>query len=338
MPEVSPESFHPILAYPDVSAICVSSGRPRQPIEPAVLKRHVSAAGGRSLSDPGARAVRIRDVNPIPIHAFNPGPITGDGNWTWLIPGRVPTLIDAGTGDARHLAALGDALGGATLARVLVTHGHGDHASGAPDLARRFAGCRFMKRPWPERDAKWDVQWEAIDDGHVVQGGDVSLTVVSTPGHSPDHVCFWHAPTRTLFGGDLAIKGTTVWIPTHLQGDLAAYLTSLERVLALEPARIMPAHGAVIEEPAAVLRSYLEHRREREEQIIAALRIGESTPVGIVARVYTDLRAPLVPLAAESVTAHLLKLEREGRVTRAGQLWALTPGNRGDAEPRRTVI
>jgi glyoxylase-like metal-dependent hydrolase (beta-lactamase superfamily II) len=256
-----------------------------------------------------------------PIHAFNPGPITGDGNWTWLIPGRVPTLVDAGTGDPRHLAALDDALAGATLAQVLVTHGHGDHASGAPELARRFPGLRFLKLPWPGLDGTWAVPWEPLADGEPIEAGDGSLTAVHTPGHSPDHVCFWDAGTRTLFGGDLAINGTTVWIPTRLGGDLAAYLRSLERVLDLDPVRVLPAHGPVIDEPVKLLRSYLAHRREREEQIIAALRAGDSTPPAIVARLYTGLSHWLVPLAEESVASHLIKLEHDGRARRAGDAW-----------------
>lgn len=260
-------------------------------------------------------------MNPIPIQAFNPGPITGDGNWTWLIRGRVPTLVDAGTGDPRHLAAVEEALGGATLQQVLVTHGHGDHASGAPALARRFPELRFLKMPWAERDDQWAVRWEPLADGEVIDAGDTSLTVVHTPGHSPDHACFWHAETRTLFCGDLAIKGTTVWIPTRLQGDLTAYLASLERGLALDPARLLPAHGPVIDEPAPLLRGYLEHRRERDAQILAALRAGDSTPPQIVARVYTGLADSLVPLAHESVTAHLIKLERDGRARRVGDAW-----------------
>jgi glyoxylase-like metal-dependent hydrolase (beta-lactamase superfamily II) len=266
----------------------------------------------------------IRDVNPIPLHAFNPGPITGDGNWTWLIRGRLPTLIDAGTGDPRHVAAVQQALEGEVLAQVAVTHGHVDHASGAPQLAARHPGSLFLKMPWPERDGKWQVSWRAIADGDLIPVGDTALTVVHTPGHSPDHVCFWHAETRTLFGGDLAISGGTVWIPARLEGDLAAYLASLERVLALDPLRVLPAHGPIIDRPVALLRSYLAHRREREEQILEALRAGESTPAAIVARVYAGLKPSLAPLAAESVTAHLLKLEREGRARRDGEQWVLT--------------
>lgn len=263
-------------------------------------------------------------LNPIAIHAFNPGPITGSGNWTWLIHGRVPTLVDAGTGDPRHLVALEEALAGATLSQVIVTHGHADHASGAAVLAQRYPGARFLKMPWEERDGKYAVDWEPLADGDVIDAGDASLTVVHTPGHSPDHVCFWDEPTRTLFGGDLAIKGTTVWIPAHLQGDLGAYLLSLGRILALAPARIMPAHGPVIDDPAAVLRSYLHHRREREEQVIAALRAGDETAEAVVARVYRGANESVARMARESVTAHLVKLEREGRASRTGDGWRLT--------------
>ena len=101
-------------------------------------------------------------MNPLPIHACNPGPMTGFGNWTWLLPGRVTTLIDAGIGEPRHLQALEKALGGGPLHQVIVTHGHTDHALGAPALAERFPGVRFLKLPWPEHDGRYHVQWEAI--------------------------------------------------------------------------------------------------------------------------------------------------------------------------------
>jgi hydroxyacylglutathione hydrolase len=246
--------------------------------------------------------------------------MTGQGNWTWLIPGRAPTLIDAGTGEPRHVAAVAEAVGGA-LAHVLVTHAHADHASGAPVLAERFPDARFRKILWPERDAKWPARWEPFADGDMLEAGDTSLSVVHTPGHAPDHACFWHAETRTVFGGDLAVKGTTVWIPANLQGDLADYLASLERILALRPARILPAHGPVIDDPEDVLRAYIEHRKEREAQVLEALAAGDTGVDAIVARVYRGLNPSLVPLARESVLAHLIKLEREGRVGRRLNAW-----------------
>lgn len=260
-------------------------------------------------------------MKPIPIHAANPGPMTGSGNWTWLIPGRVPTLIDAGTGNAAHLQALDDALHGGGLTQVLVTHAHTDHAAGAPAIASRRPQTRFRKMLWPERDAKWPVHYEALTDHQEIAAGDTRLTAVHTPGHAPDHLSFWHEESRTLFCGDLAVKGTTVWIPANLQGDLAAYLASLERVLALEPDRLMPAHGPVIDDPQKVLRGYIDHRLEREQQILEAIAHGDTTPEAIVTRVYRGLKADLIPMAREGVIAHLVKLEREGRARRDGGDW-----------------
>jgi glyoxylase-like metal-dependent hydrolase (beta-lactamase superfamily II) len=250
--------------------------------------------------------------------------MTGDGNWTWLLNGRVPTLIDAGTGDPRHVDAVAAALGGAPLVQVLVTHSHTDHASGAQALAERFPGVRFRKMPWPERDPKWAVRFETIGDGDRIEAGDVVVEAVHTPGHAPDHLSFWHPESATLFCGDLAVKGTTVWIPANLRGDLADYLASLQRVLALRPARLLPAHGPVIDEPEKILAAYIEHRRQREEQIVSALGAGDSSADAIVARVYRGLKESLVPLATEGVLAHLAKLEREGRVRREGDIYELT--------------
>lgn len=260
-------------------------------------------------------------MTPVALHACNPGPLTGAGNWTWLIPGRIPTLVDAGVGDPRHLDALEHALDGAALAQVLVTHGHSDHASGAGAIAGRTPGARFRKLPWPERDGRWPVRWEAIADGDAIDAGDTSVMVIHTPGHAPDHLCFWHAQTRTVFGGDLAIAGTTVYIPASGQGDLGAYLASLERTLALDPARILPAHGPVIDHPVSLLRTYIAHRGRRENQIVAALGDGEAGVDALVATIYPELGEHLAPRARETVLAHLHKLEREGRAGRHGNRW-----------------
>lgn len=247
--------------------------------------------------------------------------MTGAGNWTWLITGRVPTLIDAGVGAPQHLEELEKSLRGAALAQVLVTHAHADHADGVMALASRMPSVRFLKMPWPERDRRWPIPWLPLADDGRVEIGDVTARVVHTPGHAPDHVCIWHAETGTLFGGDLAIEGSSVWIPSLLAGDLAAYLSSLERVIALNPSWILPAHGPIIMKPVALLHAYLAHRRERERQIVDALRHGATSAPAIVARVYPELEKGLVPRAEETVLAHLVKLEREGTARRAGDAW-----------------
>ena len=258
---------------------------------------------------------------PIAVPAFNPNPMTGEGNWTWLIPGRVPTLIDAGVGDVRHLDAIEEALAGAVLSQVLVTHTHPDHAAGAPEIARRQPHAHFLKMPSPGLDEQWQVPWRPIADGDTLPAGDTALVAVHTPGHAPDHLCFWHEATRTVFCGDLAQMGTTVWIPSTEGGDLAAYLASLERILGLNPARLLPAHGPVVDDPASLLRWYIAHRQQREAQILEALRHGDARVEAMVARIYRGLADALVPQARETATSHLQKLEREGRVGRHGDAW-----------------
>jgi endoribonuclease LACTB2 len=237
------------------------------------------------------------------------------------MPGRVPTLIDAGTGNRSHLDAVRSALGGSALRQVLVTHGHGDHASGAPALAAQSPEAAFRKMPWDARDSRYEVAWQPLADGDVVPAGDTRLMAVHTPGHAPDHLCFWHETTRTLFGGDLAMRQGTVWIPANLGGDLRAYLESLRRVIALAPRRILPAHGDVIDDPLPLLQRYLAHRAEREEQIVAALRPRPASVDAIVAAVYPDLKPALLPMAREGVIAHLRKLAAEGRAGLADDVW-----------------
>ena len=249
--------------------------------------------------------------------ARNPGPMTGPGNWTYLVNGAVPTLIDAGVGNADHLGELSLVVnvGAPRLARVVVTHGHSDHASGAPAVAARWPAAEFLKYPWPEFDAKYPVRWMPLSDGQRIAAGDTALEVVHTPGHSPDHACLWHAETRTLFSGDLLVEGSTVVIPGSRGGSLAAYLQSLARVEAMAPAIALPAHGPIIEDPAALIARYRVHRAEREAQILEALQEGADTVTAIADTVYADLIPVLRPVAEETVRAHLAKLRDEGRVS-----------------------
>jgi glyoxylase-like metal-dependent hydrolase (beta-lactamase superfamily II) len=248
------------------------------------------------------------------IAARNPGLMTGTGNWTYLFHGSAPTLVDAGAGRSDHIDEVAATLGDSTLARVIVTHAHADHASGAPLLAARWPRAEFLKFPWPEQDAKYQVPWRAAFDGQRLAAGDLALEVVHTPGHSPDHVCLWQPDTRALFSGDLLIDGSSVVIPSSRGGDLDAYLRSLARIEALAPAVAFPAHGALIEEPMALIAQYRAHRAERELQILDALQAGARTVTAIAAKVYADLTPALLPVAEETVRAHLAKLRDEGRV------------------------
>ena len=248
--------------------------------------------------------------------------MTGQGNWTYFLPGRHPVLVDAGTGLPAHIQAIQDARPEGP-GHVLVTHAHGDHASGSVAIAQRWPETAFSKYPWPGRDEKFPVGWRPLADGEVIPAGDDELQVIYTPGHAPDHVAFWHAGSRTLFSGDLVTPGTTVVILATHGGSLTRYLESLQRVLALAPARLLPAHGPAIDDPPEIIHRYLEHRRMREAQVMSALNDGLCTVAAIVDRIYVGLAAPLVPMARESVLAHLHKLQDEGRASLIGDEWRL---------------
>jgi glyoxylase-like metal-dependent hydrolase (beta-lactamase superfamily II) len=250
--------------------------------------------------------------------------MTGAGNNTYLVADAgTALLVDAGVGEARHLDDLRDALvrRDARLAQVLVTHGHPDHAAGSPAIASAHRGVEFAKRPWPGQDEQFDVQWRAIGDGDVCSAGGVDLTVVHTPGHSPDHLAFWHQPSGTVFTGDLVVLGSSVMIHTSKGGNLSAYMRSLETVLALAPRQLLPAHGPQVDDPRALLTGYLEHRRLREQQVLDALQAGHTTVEAIAESIYHDLGPVLMAAARENVRAHLDKLRSDGAAVEHGGRW-----------------
>lgn len=226
-------------------------------------------------------------VTPLMIPAGNPSTWTGPtGNNTWLLLGREPALVDAGVGHPEHVDAIARALDRAPLARVLITHSHSDHVKGLPALKARWPGLRVC----PPEDS------------------DPRLEIIPTPGHAPDHLCFFDRESGDLYCGDLARLGGTIVIPSRKGGDLRAYLESLRRVRDLAPRRMLPGHGPIIEDPIALIDSYIEHRAERERQIVAAMSAGARTTQEIVASVYPELPDALRAAAEDTVEAHLKKL------------------------------
>lgn len=248
------------------------------------------------------------------LEAGNPGAFTGpSGNNTWLVDGAAPLLVDAGVGEPSHLDALRRALGARPLARVFVTHAHHDHAAGVPRL----------REAWPGLQVTGGRDGVSADDGAWIPAGDGRLQIIATPGHSPDHACLWDPEHRMLFGGDLLIEGGTIMIAASSGGSLRTYLESLRRVQSLEPARVYPGHGPVIEDPAALIAQYLSHRESRERQVVDALGARPSSIADLIDVVYPALDGALRGAASETLLAHLRKLEEEHRAREDEGTWSL---------------
>jgi glyoxylase-like metal-dependent hydrolase (beta-lactamase superfamily II) len=249
----------------------------------------------------------------------NPSPFTGPGTNSYLIgSGSHRILLDPGEGSEKYLPVLEKALdraGCQGIQEIVVTHAHHDHIGGVASVLRRFGPLKVSKRPWPGADEKFGVEIDPIDDGAVIRTENATLRAIHTPGHSPDHLSFMLDEECALISGDNILGVGTAVIPLDT-GDLHDYMRSLERVLAEAPKRIYPAHGPLIEDGPAKIREYIEHRRQREREILAALGREPMAVMEIVRIVYAAYPEVLHPAAGQSVTQHLLKLEREDRVTR----------------------
>lgn len=239
----------------------------------------------------------------VRVLAPNPGLRELEGTNTWVVGTAPAIVIDPGPDDAGHLREVVTAAG--RVGAILLTHDHPDHAPGAASLSETTGARVHAFRP-PEGAEK-------LRDGQVVSFGGASLTVVATPGHSPDSVSFLAPEAGALFTGDTVLgRGTSVLDPP--EGDLRTYLRSLRRMRDLEPRTIFPGHGPTVLRAVEKLDGYLEHRAMREEQVLAGLADGPRSPEELVPEIYGEYPPEVHQLAARSVLAHLLKLEGEGRV------------------------
>ena len=249
-------------------------------------------------------------TNIIRVLAPNPGPFTLEGTNTWIL-GRDPSLIiDPGPDDEEHLRSVIREAG--RVEAILLTHYHLDHAGAAPRLAEATGVPVRAFRP---REGE-----RGLRGGDVIRVGSVQLRVVPTPGHTADHVAFHLDSDGALFTGDAVLgRGTSVVDPPD--GEMTAYVHSLHVMRDLGPRAIYPGHGPVVFDAAAKLNEYIAHRARRESQVLAALRGGASTSEELVPAIYSGegLHSSMFPVATRSVLAHLLKLEKEGRVARTGR-------------------
>lgn len=258
--------------------------------------------------------------------ADNPGPMTLDGSRNYLVGRRRGVLLDPGPGCAgqrERLARLLEA--GPAVSAVVLTHAHPDHAGGAASVAREMDARLAASAGTLDR---LGVEGRALEDGDELplDGGESSLRTVATPGHSADHVSFLWLPEGAVFTGDLVLGSGTAMVGDP-DGHMGSYLSSLERLMELEPTRLYPGHGQPVDDALDTLREYADHRWEREDQIRLAVDEGAGSVAGIRRRVYGELPDGLAWAAEASIRAHLLHLEERG--VDLPELAGREPGNVG---------
>ncbi len=255
------------------------------------------------------------------IVASNPSHMTGPGTNTYLVGIDEVAVIDPGPDDPKHVAAIVGASMHERVRWVLLTHTHPDHSPATAALVRATGAevLAFNKRG---TDLAVD---RAIGEGDTIDGTEFRLEVLHTPGHAPNHLCFFLDEERVLFTGDTILDGMYSVVSPDTGGDMAKYIATLERLKKMRLSRIAPGHGDVIEEPRARIDDYLKHRLTREKQILGVLKQGPARIKAIVATLYPDLAEPLVDVAGKQVHAHLRKLRAEGKVAGrdAKSIWSL---------------
>lgn len=249
--------------------------------------------------------------------APNPGIMTGPGTNTYIVGTGPSVVIDPAVDDEDYVEEVVARAG--EVAAILVTHRHSDHVGGAAVIAER-TGAPI--RAFGGLDAG-GASVVPISDGEMIEAGGTALRTLHCPGHASDHLCWWMEGAATLFAGDNVLgEGTAVIAPPD--GNMRDYLASLHRLLDLHIDRIYPGHFRWHDGGTKILQGYIDHRRDREKQILGALSGGATTVDAIVAQVYTDTPEHLHPVAARSVVAHLEMLESEEKVERRKDLWGLT--------------
>jgi glyoxylase-like metal-dependent hydrolase (beta-lactamase superfamily II) len=263
--------------------------------------------------------------------APNPSPFTFTGTQTYVVGEGEVAVIDPGPDESEHIQALMGALDRERVTAILVTHTHRDHSPGSRPIAAAtgapIVGCAPLAIPdeGPRPDAAFDFDYRpdvVLADGGRVAGEGWTLEAVATPGHTSNHLCFALLEAGALFTGD-HVMGWSTTIVSPPDGDMAAYMQSLDRLLARDDRVYYPTHGPAVDNPRVHVQALIDHRRMREAQILEQLEAGEGRIAEMVAKLYTDTDPALFPAAERSVLAHLIDLEQRGRATFDGDRWRL---------------
>ena len=259
--------------------------------------------------------------------ANNPGPFTFSGTGTYILGTGKVAVIDPGPDDQEHIDAILAALEGESISHILVTHTHMDHSPGCKKLQ---AACDAPTYAYGRHGAGKIEQGINVEEGgdmdfdpdhlvrhgDIIEGGDWSVECVYTPGHTSNHMCFALREQKALFSGD-HVMGWSTSIVSPPDGDMSEYMDSLELLLDRDDVIYWPTHGPCIEEPKAHVRAFIQHRQEREQQIIDCLEQGIFNIREMVPAMYHDTPEFMYPAAARSVLAAMDNLLKKQRVVLA---------------------
>ena len=261
--------------------------------------------------------------------AANPSPFTYTGTQTYLVGTTDLAVIDPGPDLPEHLDALVAAIAGRPVRAIVCTHTHRDHSPASRPLAAvtgaRIIGCAplALDDDGPRSDAAFDRDYSpdrVLADGETVAGEGWTLEAVATPGHTSNHLCFALQESGALFTGD-HIMGWSTSVVAPPDGDMGAYMASLDRLLARDDRVYYPAHGEAVTTPQRLARGMIGHRKQREGQILRLLDQQVGAIPDMVARMYVGLDPMLTGAAGRSVLAHLIDLNNRGLVRAKGELW-----------------
>ncbi|KTT71499.1 MBL fold metallo-hydrolase [Sphingomonas endophytica] len=262
--------------------------------------------------------------------APNASAYTCTGTQTHIVGIADVAVIDPGPADPAHHAALLRAIGGRPVRAILITHHHRDHSPGARRLAEDtgapIVGCApiVVHEAGEQADAAFDADYapdRVLTEGDRITGEGWTLEAIATPGHTTNHLAFALAETKALFSGD-HVMGWATSVVSPPDGDMGAYMASLDKLLQRDDRVYYPGHGEAVERPQRLVRGMLGHRKQREGQILRLLAGGPRTVAGLVERMYVGIDPRLHGAAGRSSLAHLIDLERRGLVRQEGDVWA----------------